>query len=82
VTTRIDARDELVSETYGWMAGKKIARVRPLTRPECHEMGWTYDHEAFAVVVEFEDGTAFVPMADPEGNGCGFLAEATVREGR
>lgn len=82
MTTRIDAREELVSKAYGWMAGKKIARVRPLTPLECHEMGWTYDYEAFAVVVEFEDGTAFVPMADPEGNGCGYLAETTVREER
>lgn len=78
--TREQKREKLVSDAYGWMTGKKIARVRPLTPFECHAMGWTYDHQAFAVAVEFEDGTAFVPMADPEGNGCGFMAEATAGE--
>jgi len=80
VATREQTRDELVSRNYGWMTGKKISRVRPMSPFECHEMGWAFDHEHFAVVVEFEDGTAFVPLRDPAGNGCGFLAPAERRD--
>lgn len=80
VPTREETREKLVSQNYGWMTGKKISRIRPMSPLECHEMGWVFDYEDYAVVVEFEDGTAFVPLRDPEGNGCGFLAATEKRD--
>ena len=65
-----------IARDYGKFVGKTIAKIRPLTFDECDDMAWDYDHEDYAVVVFFTDGTAFIPMADPEGNGAGFLAEA------
>lgn len=65
-----------IARDYGKFVGKTIAKIRPLTFDECDEMAWDYDHEDYAVVVFFTDGTAFIPMADAEGNGAGFLAEA------
>ena len=65
-----------IARDYGKFVGKTIAKIRPLTFDECDDMAWDYDHEDYAVVVFFTDGTAFIPMADAEGNGAGFLAEA------
>jgi hypothetical protein len=64
-----------IARDYGKFVGKTIAKIRPLTFDECEGMAWDYDHEDYAVVVIFTDGTALIPMADPEGNGAGFLAD-------
>lgn len=74
-TTTYADKQKYITRDYGSFVGKTIKLIRPLTEIECEEMGWEFAHEDYAVVVEFTDGTGFVPMADPEGNGCGFLAE-------
>jgi len=73
-TTYAD-RQKYIARDYGSFVGKKIKLIRPLTKGECADMGWEFAYEDYAVVVEFTDGTGFIPMADPEGNGAGFLAE-------
>ena len=75
-TTKHAEKEKYVARDYGKYEGKTIAKIRPLTLDECEDMAWDYDHEDYAVVVFFTDGTAFIPMADAEGNGAGFLAEA------
>lgn len=61
---------------FGSLVGKTIAMVRALTPDENIAMGWEADEEGFVLVCE--DGTAIIPMRDPEGNGAGFLALADV----
>lgn len=74
--TKHTEKEKYVARDYGKYVGKTIAGIRPLTPDECDDMAWDYDSEDYAVVVIFTDNTAFIPMADPEGNGAGFLAEA------
>lgn len=71
-TTYAD-KQRYIARDYGFLAGKTVKEVRPLTEAECESFGWDFSYEDYAVVVLFTDGTGFVPMADPEGNGCGFL---------
>lgn len=73
-------RVEFVQSEYGELVGKKISRVRPLTEAECEDLGWIYRHEFEACVIIFSDGTAFIPMADPEGNGSGYLMMCDTTE--
>ena len=57
---------------FGSLIGKTVKTVVALNDKEIEAMGWdtNYDTEAFGIV--FTDGTLFIPMADPEGNGPGF----------
>ena len=57
---------------FGSLIGKTVKTVVALNDKDIEAMGWDkdYDTESFAIV--FTDGTLFVPMADPEGNGPGF----------
>lgn len=72
-TTYAD-KAKYIARDYGWLVGKTIKEVQPLTKEECEDMfGWEFAHEDYAVVVIFTDGTGFVPLADPEGNAAGFL---------
>jgi hypothetical protein len=79
----IEATDELAHRTkvitnqYGSLVGKTIARVRPLTADECEGLGWNYEYN-FASVIILTDGTALVPMCDAEGNGTGHILIASV----
>lgn len=77
-TTTYADKQKYVTRDYGFLVGKTIKAVRPLTEGECEDIGWEFAHEDYAVVVEFTDGTGFVPLADPEGNGAGFLEQATL----
>jgi hypothetical protein len=67
-------RQEYLNREYGSLVGKTIKAIRPMTRGECDDLMWEYGYEREACVVIFTDGTAVVPMADPEGNSPGFLA--------
>ena len=57
---------------FGSLIGKTVKKIVALNDKEIEAMGWdtNYDTEAFGIV--FTDGTLFIPMADPEGNGPGF----------
>ena len=54
------------------LVGKTIKRVRSLDKVEIDDLGW-YETWDPTCVIEFTDGTYAVVMADPEGNGTGFL---------
>lgn len=73
MATATDSRAEYISKEYGELVGKTIKRVRPLTKEECADLYWDYDRMYEAMVIIFTDGTAMIPMCDPEGNGAGHL---------
>jgi hypothetical protein len=54
------------------LEGKTIARVTSLTADDIKEMYW-YCDPVETSVIEFTDGSCVLVMADPEGNGPGFL---------
>ena len=54
------------------IAGKKISSVRSLTKLEMDELMW-FESVNPTCVIEFTDNTFALVMADPEGNGTGFL---------
>lgn len=54
------------------LVGKTVATVRSVTKTEMDELLW-HDTCDPTCVVEFTDGTYALVMADPEGNGTGFL---------
>jgi hypothetical protein len=63
-------------EELNELTGKRLAEVRPFTTEEYDLFYW--DSREDAVVLIFEDGTALIPMRDPEGNGAGHLSVASV----
>lgn len=69
---KIAANKRYITREYGWMVGKTIASIRPLTSSEIENMGW-YEGSEIAFVVMFTDGSWFVPMSDDEGNSSGAL---------
>lgn len=73
-------RAEYITKEYGELVGKTIARVRPLTPEECSDLAWDYTYEREAFVIFFTDGTAVIPMRDPEGNGPGHILIADSEE--
>lgn len=54
------------------LVGKTIERVRYLKDEEYDQLGW-YKNSNPTAVIEFTDDTYAIVMADPEGNGTGFL---------
>lgn len=73
-------REIYIKDQYGSLVGKTIKKVRPLTKEECEDFSWEYRYSDGACVFICTDGTAFVPMADPEGNNAGFLEVARVEK--
>ena len=63
-----------IQNEFGWMVGKTIAKVRPLLAKELSEdFYWEGGYGEVPIIVEFTDGSAFVPSQDSEINGPGFL---------
>lgn len=54
------------------LVGKTVKRVRSLSDAEIDSLYWGRTSDPTAVI-EFTDGTYAIVMADPEGNGTGFL---------
>lgn len=54
------------------LEGKTIARVSHLNEDEVKVMMW-WCSPVDTTLIEFTDGSAVMVMADPEGNGPGFL---------
>ena len=54
------------------LIGKTIKGVRDITDEEYDQLGW-YKNSNPTAVLEFSDDTYAIVMADPEGNGTGFL---------
>ena len=66
-------RSAYIEREFGYLKGKTVAFVRPLTESECEDFAWDYEYEHDAMAVFFTDGTVIIPSQDPEGNGAGFL---------
>lgn len=54
------------------LVGKTVARVRSVSKEEMDDLMW-FESSNPTCVIEFTDDTYAVVMADPEGNGTGFL---------
>jgi hypothetical protein len=80
MATATDTRADYIKREYGSLVGKTIKTIRPLHKEECEDLGWEYDYSDEACVFIFTDGTAFIPMQDPEGNGAGFLFLSKVEK--
>ena len=80
MATAIDTRADFIKKEFGSLVGKTIKTVRPLYKEECEDLAWEYDYEQEAMVIIFTDGTAVIPMQDPEGNGAGHLFLATTEK--
>jgi hypothetical protein len=80
MATATDSRSDYIKEEFGSLVGKTIKTVRPLHREECEDLAWEYDYEQEAMVIIFTDGTAVIPMQDPEGNGAGHLFLASTEK--
>lgn len=66
---------QVIMRDYAGFIGATIKEIRPLTKTEMEDLAWDYngwgDYPGFVII--FEDGQAFIPSRDPEGNGPGFL---------
>lgn len=54
------------------IVGKTIKLVRELNDKEMERLAWCRSSDP-TCVIQFTDGTLALVMADPEGNGTGFL---------
>lgn len=59
--------------------GKKFIGVLSLNQEEVDEMYW-HCHPEQTVVLVFEGGMGLLIMADPEGNGPGWVAPCDISE--
>jgi len=71
-------RRDYIKREFGELINKTIVGIRPLKREECEALAWEYGYERDAFVVILNDDSCFIPMADPEGNGAGFLMLANL----
>jgi hypothetical protein len=63
---------------FAGLVGKTIKHVAYLDKGQIEEdFGWYCDEDETTVIV-FTDGTAAILMADPEGNGPGWMEVTTV----
>lgn len=54
------------------LVGKTVKSVRSVTKSEMDDLLW-FESSNPTCIIEFTDGTYALVMADPEGNGTGFL---------
>ena len=53
--------------------GKTIKEIRPFTAGDIRAFGWEHVDAGQPVIIVFTDGSEWVPLSDPEGNGPGFI---------
>jgi hypothetical protein len=58
-------------KTLNELIGKKITKIRPISKKEMEDEGW--ESCGATSVIELEDGTTIYPSQDDEGNGGGTL---------
>jgi hypothetical protein len=76
----MEQRQRFIRKEWGSFVGKTIKEIRPLTQDECMFIGWEFRLEHYATAIVFTDGSAWIPMADEEGNSAGFLACADMEQ--
>ena len=71
--TMLDTKtnESYIEKEYGWLKGKTVARVRPMSKKEMDMYLW--DGSEVPFVIFFTDGSYIIPMSDDEGNGAGAL---------
>lgn len=70
--------NDYIQKQYGSFVGKTIKEIRVLSKEELDSLFWTPNHTEVPLVVIFNDGQAWIPSCDPEGNGPGFLISADL----
>ena len=68
-------RAKVLGVDFGGLVGERIIGIRPLTKLEVEEMGWSYNNGSIPFIIITTNGS-FIPISDPEGNnaGYGFIA--------
>jgi len=68
-------RAKVLGVDFGGLVGERIIGIRPLTKMEVEEMGWSYNNGSIPFIIITTNGS-FIPISDPEGNnaGYGFIA--------
>jgi hypothetical protein len=61
------------------LEGRRIVKVRPMSRDEAAREGWLFGRHGAAPVLELDDGTVLYPSRDDEGNGPGALFGRTAK---
>jgi hypothetical protein len=70
--------DAYIKKEWGSLIGRTITGVREMTDGELEDFGWEHGG-SLAMVFTLDNGLAFVPSQDPEGNGPGHIfVEKTV----
>lgn len=59
--------------TVGEPIGRKITKLRPMTKPEAAAQGWELGRHDVGMVIELEGGMRLFASRDSEGNGPGAL---------
>ena len=59
MTTTYANKTKYIKRDYGSFVGKTIKTIRPLTKEECEDSAWDFDHEDYAVVVIRRRGQRF-----------------------
>ena len=71
--------DAYIKKEWGSLIGRTITGVREMTDGEVEDFGWERGGGSLAMVFTLDNGLAFVPSQDPEGNGPGHIfVEKTV----
>lgn len=66
--------EDFVLKHYKQLVGRRITSVQRLLPEELDEMMWSGRQGEEAIVIVFDDGDSYaLPLADPEGNGPGWL---------
>jgi hypothetical protein len=68
-----DYSEYVESEWRKPLLGRTIVNIRQLQEEEYESFGWYHGGSDPAIVVFLDDGSFFIPAADPELNGPGFL---------
>lgn len=73
--TTLTQTENYIKKEYGWLVGKTVESVRPMTKEEIDQFCW-YEGSEVPFVIFFTDGSYIIPMQDDEGNGPGALAHS------
>lgn len=69
--------EQALKKEFGGLVGRTIVGIRPLKKSELDDLYWEeYGYDGFVVILD--DGQAFIPAQDEEGNGPGFLLLADL----
>lgn len=65
--------DAYIKKEWGSLIGRTITGVRQLTDEEMDDFGWQHGGGSLPLTFTLDNGLAFVPSQDLEGNGPGHI---------